>query len=454
MKMKNKIIRTIFCISVGLFMLGCSGKDNSQDSTNIVTGENESVENIVVEDDIAGVESEAAAEDMEAAEKSSGEGQSEEVESLAAEDKSETAESPAAEGKSGAAESPAAEDKSESAESKADEGKSEAEESSATVDDATAEKTDLSGDNTNSKKTPPEGMSAREALIRGYVLEEEEPEEVREPGLLPEERESIALGKLSPEHIYYNEVVTADRGCADYIQELTIYDKEIDDTFVVHISLPPEYDESREYPLVIMTDGVWRLSDHPFLRPMMESGEVEGVILVSIGYPNDYDYRTIRERDLVKQPEDFLHFIVDNLIPYLSEIYSVSEENTTFTGHSYGGYFAYYVLFHNNTICRNTFENFYIGSPSMQANTGGKFLRQYESEYYEKNKSLEAKVYITVGSEEDHSFTDSIEQFKNRLEERNYEGLEITYEVIEGYNHDTVFKPSIQNTLKLFYGKE
>ena len=57
--------------------------------------------------------------------------------------------------------------------------------------------------------------------------------------LLPEERESIVLGKLSPEHIYYNEVVTLDPACADYIEELTIYDKEIDDTFVVHISLPP-----------------------------------------------------------------------------------------------------------------------------------------------------------------------------------------------------------------------
>ena len=99
--------------------------------------------------------------------------------------------------------------------------------------------------------------------------------------LLPEERESIVLGKLSPEHIYYNEVVTLDPACADYIEELTIYDKEIDDTFVVHISLPPEYDDSREYPLVVMTDGVWRLSDHPELRPLMTTGEMEPVILVS-----------------------------------------------------------------------------------------------------------------------------------------------------------------------------
>ena len=59
-------------------------------------------------------------------------------------------------------------------------------------------------------------------------------------GLLPEERASITMGKLSPEHMYYNEVTTLDPACADYINELSIYDAEIDDTFVVHISLPPD----------------------------------------------------------------------------------------------------------------------------------------------------------------------------------------------------------------------
>ena len=269
---------------------------------------------------------------------------------------------------------------------------------------------------------------------------------------LPEERESIVLGKLSPDHIYYDEVVHLDPACADYIKELTIYDKEIDDTFVVHISLPPSYDEEKEYPLVVMTDGVWRLSDHPELRPLMTKGEIKDVILVSIGYPNDYDYETIRERDLVKHPDDYLHFIVDNLIPYLSEIYSVSSEDTTLTGHSYGGYWAYYALFNNDTIGKNTFENYYIGSPSMQACTDKHFIDYYEDQYYERSQSLNANVYITVGDREDSAFISSITQFAKHVEERNYEGLNLTFETIEGHGHNTVFKPSIKNTLTMFYG--
>lgn len=223
--------------------------------------------------------------------------------------------------------------------------------------------------------------------------------------------------------------------CPDEIK-YTVDDKEIDDTFVVHISIPPNYAGTKEYPLVVMTDGVWRLSDHPKLRPLMKDGVIDDVILISIGYPND-----------------FLHFIVDNLTPYLSEIYPVSDKNITLTGHSYGGYFAYYTLFHSDTIARNTFENYYIGSPSMQAHTRKKYIRDYEKEYYERCKELNANVYITVGDEEDSGFVSGIESFEKSLEERNYDGLNIIYEIIEGYGHDTVFKPSIRNALKIFYGR-
>ena len=267
-------------------------------------------------------------------------------------------------------------------------------------------------------------------------------------GLLPEERASITMGKLSPEHMYYNEVTTLDPACADYINELSIY------TFVVHISLPPDYNEASSYPMVVMTDGVWRLSDHPELRPLMTSGQIQDVILVSIGYPNTYNYDVIRKRDLQTNPDSFLHFIVDNLIPYLEEIYSVNPENMTLTGHSLGGYWAYYALFHNDTIGKNTFTNYYIGSPSMWANTDGKFMSTYEEEYYNRTQTLNANVYVTVGADEDKNFISSIEDFYNDLQERNYSGLNLTYEKIEGYDHNTVFKPSIKNTLLMFYKKD
>ena len=285
----------------------------------------------------------------------------------------------------------------------------------------------------SSEDTSIKEATTSETSVKEITTEELTTEAPTPTVLLPEERASITMGKLSPEHMYYNEVTTLDPACADYINELSIYDAEIDDTFVVHISLPPDYNEASSYPMVVMTDGVWRLSDHPELKPLMTSDQIQDVILVSIGYPNTYNYDVIRKRE---------------------EIYSVNPENMTLTGHSLGGYWAYYALFHNDTIGKNTFTNYYIGSPSMWANTDGKFMSTYEEEYYNRTQTLNANVYVTVGAHEDKNFISYIEDFYNDLQERNYSGLNLTYEKIEGYDHNTVFKPSIKNTLLMFYKKD
>ena len=272
--------------------------------------------------------------------------------------------------------------------------------------------------------------------------------------MLDVERESITVGKLSPDHEYYKKVIKRDSDAGDYINEISVYDKEIDDTFVIHLSLPPDCDSSREYPMIVMTDGVWRLTDHPELRKLMEEGKTDQVIIASIGYPNDYDYKSIRERDLVNDPENFLHFIIDNLVPYLTENYPVDTENMTLTGHSYGGYWGLYALFHSDTIGKNTFKNYYIGSPSFQAYTDNENIASFEEAYHSRNSSLDCNVYITVGSLEGDGFIDPITEFVDLLNERSYDGLNITYEIMEDCEHNTVFKPSIKKAMQMFYGSK
>lgn len=305
---------------------------------------------------------------------------------------------------------------------------------------------------TESSITVSETTTQSETTTSVAVTEPENKESASE--MLAVEKDSIIVGKLSPEHEFYKEVVTLDPECADYITEISIYDKEIDDTFVIHLSLPPEYDSSKKYPMIVMTDGVWRLSDHPELRPLMKNGEINPVIMVSIGYPNGYDYRTIRERDFLKDPESYLHFIIDNLVPYLSENYSVDSENMTLTGHSYGGYWGFYALFNSDTIGKNTFKNYYIGSPSFQASTGKENIASFEEAYHSRNTKLDCNVYVTAGSYENTVFVNSITNFIDLLKKRNYDGLNLTYEIIDGYGHDNVFKPSIKNTMLMFYGKQ
>lgn len=279
-------------------------------------------------------------------------------------------------------------------------------------------------------------------------------ERVYSDTILPSELESITVGPLSPDHAYYADVTYVDPECLEYITEIKIFDEEIGDTFVVHVSVPPGYSTEKSFPMVVMTDGVWRLSDHVEVRPMMKGGRIEDLILVSIGYPDGYDYQNIRDRDLVNDPESFLHFIVDNLMPYLLENYSVDETNLTLTGHSYGGYWAFYSLLHSDTIGKNLFSNYVIASPALSARTGIANCDDYEELYYKRSTALAARVYVTAGGEEPSPYVIQIDDFVANLEKRDYQGLEMTYEIIEGYDHNGVFKPTLINALLMFFGKD
>lgn len=44
----------------------------------------------------------------------------------------------------------------------------------------------------------------------------------------------------------------------DSIDEINIYDEELKTEFLVHVTLPPDYDKDKAYPVFLLTDGVWR----------------------------------------------------------------------------------------------------------------------------------------------------------------------------------------------------
>lgn len=232
----------------------------------------------------------------------------------------------------------------------------------------------------------------------------------------------------------------ATKEIADFVKEISIYDEELDTNFIVHVTLPPDFDPEKTYPAFVLTDGVWRFGNHPALRKEMENGNAGDALLVSIGY--DYSMNgmddTNRKKYFCEKDKEFLDFITDNLMPYLGEQYNVDFSNSTLYGHSLGGTFAHYAVFNSDKYENQPFGNYIIGSPAFWSPGFLPYanLSEVKSEYgyFDRNDTLDKRIFICAGADEDpvyeeyygdnDSTLEGVENLTKRLESYGFTNFE------------------------------
>ena len=235
------------------------------------------------------------------------------------------------------------------------------------------------------------------------------------------------------------------------IRHITVFSSEIDDTFVIDILTPDDYDSMKTYPVVYITDGNWRRDHYPDIRALSSDGRIVDNIFVSICYPDSYDIDAIRDRDLIDDPESFLKFIVDGLIPYVAANYSTDPANQTLCGASCGGYFTLYSLLRSNGLTKGVFQTYIFASPTLTESSYGKTLFDLEEELFAQTQTLDVDVYMTVGGlEEEDMYLTPIQEFEEQLLSRNYEGLDFTSRTYDGLDHYAVWIPSLLDGLMMF----
>ena len=228
----------------------------------------------------------------------------------------------------------------------------------------------------------------------------------------------------------------------DSIDEISIYDEELDTDFLVHVVLPPSYDPDKSYPVFFLTDGVWRFGNAPELRKTMENGEASDVIIVTLGYDysiNGADGNT-RFGYLVPYRDKLLDFITDNLMPYLGENYNIDYAESTLYGHSDGGVFAHYALMNSDRYENQPFGRYIIGSPAfwgLYNDPEIMNLKGYQNDYgyWERNDSMDKHVFLCGGSQEDPDYAEKYNGNKTTLE-----GLEALNEDLESHGADVEYK--------------
>lgn len=249
----------------------------------------------------------------------------------------------------------------------------------------------------------------------------------------------------------------------------------VDQEYHISVAIPFSYYEEpkRLFPTIYVLDANWYMGMVTEMTRAMSLQSLPEVIIVGIGYPVETQFRQsffdvlrLRARDytpvhdkevaarmqeLVGQELDFggagrfLKFIRHELLPLIEGQYRANPTQRTIVGHSWGGLFALYALFHEPKL----FSNYIAGSPSLHF--GDRIMHQYEHEYSNKRKRLPATLYLGAGAlEYDIDVSLAVEMFKFRaiLDDRNYKSLKVMMKLFDDCNHTEVIAPLFQAGLK------
>ncbi|MFN3334903.1 MAG: alpha/beta hydrolase [Caldilinea sp.] len=240
--------------------------------------------------------------------------------------------------------------------------------------------------------------------------------------------------------------------------------------YLISVALPFHYDEhlERVYPVIYVSDAnlfFGMVTD--MVRAMNVRvpfcNELPDAVIVGIGYPADGSLAAahaqvmhLRMRDFTPERDAgaeqfiqeyfpvpnpaasggagrFLQFIHQELIPLIESEYRVDKTDRTLMGHSWGGLFALYSLFHLPGL----FQRYVVVSPDLTFD--------YEQKYAEQHDSLPVRVYLATGeSELDENRLSSFNAFMRTLESRRYTGFRLTHQIIPNCTHCAVVAPAFQ----------
>lgn len=248
-------------------------------------------------------------------------------------------------------------------------------------------------------------------------------------------------------------------------------------TYPIYISVPRGYAKSstdnspdkkaksKKYPLVILNDGPYAFPVAAGALSMpMNMGVLEEVILVGIGFSKGDHMMLSRIRDYSPssdpqwqkfqpgQAPQYLDFIETELLPFIEARYNVDTKKRTLVGHSAGGLFASYVLLNRSDL----FESYVILSPALFWNN--KLIFNEENNYARKHRDLKARVYFATGSRETSSalpyhWVDDQNAFVAQLDARQYPGLQIQADIIDGAVHETSYPMGLLKGMQWLYSK-
>lgn len=228
----------------------------------------------------------------------------------------------------------------------------------------------------------------------------------------------------------------------------THYSESVKDTFYIDIQLPKEYEANpdKKYPTLVFVDG-------NFYFPMMSAiiqqyentGLLEPFIVVGVGYKSFKTMDSLRIRDYLFPKalpsdelnangggQDFYDYLTKELLPKIDSDFRTDKTDRTLLGHSFGGYFVLYSLFHQSTKQTNDFKNFISASPTLWYNDF--YLNKLPEQLSTNEKNL--GLFLSVGELEDSTWSvNPVKSLTKELQSKQIKGLVFKSRVFNHLDH-------------------
>jgi predicted alpha/beta superfamily hydrolase len=271
-----------------------------------------------------------------------------------------------------------------------------------------------------------------------------------------------------------------------------LHSDQVGDTIEVTVVLPRAAERTELLSIVYVLDPSFNLKPAAAAADMLGTfatltgAPFPPLAMVGVGYPahDPMSVMGLRARDLTPTQdgfpseigappvpfgfggaERFLAAIVDEVIPKVEERLPVRQRGRTLLGHSFGGLFALYTLFHRPEV----FSNYLIVSPSIWWDD--RIVLSYEEQRAKEHADLQANVFLAVGDNEqvvgetwrNESFStealkllrqvDNVQELTGRLRGRDYQSLSVESVTFQGEYHLTVLPAAVTRGLLALFDK-
>lgn len=212
-----------------------------------------------------------------------------------------------------------------------------------------------------------------------------------------------------------------------------------DDTYVIHVYLPDDYDPTIAYPTIFVLDGD---SDG---RSMAGAAAMNGLetIIFGIGYGSDEE--DARERDYIPFEadeidwapsgggEEFYAFMKEELMPEVESRYlTLGSGHRVLAGHSLAGLATVYALIHSSQD-DTLFAGYIAASPTLPLQEDSIF--GIENALCLDKTDIPAVLYMSMGGHESDEMKQAMYDMESVLNTHSYPSLTIYTFIRDGRGH-------------------